>query len=114
MEPKRFTNSAAQGDVMFRRVRTIPKSATVKAFAGPVIVAESETHHHHSFAKHSGVTYYTTKDPMVAFLRVESESLLEHHRSFDTHAPYIFEPGCYELRRPREYVSEEETRAVCD
>jgi len=111
---KRFENMGAQGDVIFRRVKSIPKSATKKAVDGPVIVAHSETGHHHAFAKECGVTYYTTKDPMVAFLRVDSSSVLEHHRSFDTHAPVMFDPGCYELRRPREYVSRDEQRMVAD
>jgi len=114
MEPARFKTQGAQGDVFFRRVKSIPKTATAKEFSGPIIIAHSETGHHHSFAKHEGVTYYETRDPMVAYLRLESASLLEHHRSFDTHGAVHFEAGCYELRRPREYVSRDEARMVVD
>lgn len=114
MEPIRFKNQAAQGDVIFRRVKSIPKTATEKRFDGPVVVAHSETGHHHAFAKQEGLTYYETRDPMVAYLRLESSAVLEHHRSFDTHAPYLFEAGCYELRRPREYVARYEQRMVED
>jgi hypothetical protein len=108
-----FRNQAAQGDLYFRRVKEIP--ATAKAapkFDG--IVAHSETGHHHKFAKTQGLTYYTTNDPTVAYLRVESASCLDHHRPFDTHESFMFDVGTYELRRPVEYVSASEKRIVQD
>jgi hypothetical protein len=111
---KSFTVQAAQGDVLLRRVDQIPSSAKEKKFVSGVVVAHSETGHHHSFAKNCGVTYFETNDPTVAFLRVDSASLLEHHRSFDTHAAILFSPGNYELRRPTEYVSAAEKRIVQD
>lgn len=111
---KTFSKQGRQGDVLFTRIAAIPAGARVQKFEGATIVAHSETGHHHAFAKGCGVTYYVTNDPMVAYLSVEEPSLLEHHRSFDTHAGFVFEPGCYELRRPREYVSPEEQRMVVD
>jgi len=110
----RFSLQAAQGDVYFRRVSKLPSEAVEARFDGPVVVAHSETGHHHAFPKGCDVTYYATKNPLVAYLRVGSESVLEHHRSFDTHAAFVFEPGVYELRRPREYVSETEQRMIED
>lgn len=113
-EAKRFKQQAAQGDVYFRRVQDIPSHAVETAFDGPVIVAHSETGHHHAFPKGCGVTYYVTRNPHIAYLRVESESILEHHRPFDTHEAFVFVPGIYELRRPREYISKWEQRMIRD
>lgn len=112
--PRTFRNQAAQGDLLFRRVADVPATATIKAdFNG--VVAHSETGHHHKFAQVQGLTYYTTSEPTVAYLRVESPTaLLEHHRSFDTHESFSFAPGVYELRRPLEYVSASENRVVAD
>src|ERR1700759_4309603 len=91
-----FRNQAAQGDVYFRRVAEIPSNAKpVEKFDG--VVAHSETGHHHKFAKTQGLTYYTTENPTVAYLRVESASLLDHHRPFDTHESFMFDAGTYEL-----------------
>jgi len=114
VEPKRFVNQAAQGDVFIRRVEKIPAGAACKKQDGPVIVAHSETGHHHAFNKYEGVTYYETNDPTIAYLSVATASVLEHMRSFDTHAAILFEPGSYELRRPVEDIDEDEQRMVED
>ncbi len=100
---KTFEKMACQGDVVFRKVDKLPKDAKP---TNSLIVALSETHHHHSFPKDSGVTLYTTRDPMICFLQVSQESMLEHHRSFDTHEPIMFKPGVYEVRRQREFTPE--------
>jgi hypothetical protein len=105
---------AAQGDVYFRKVSEIPADAVESEFDGPVVVAHSETGHHHAFAEHSDVTYYATRNPLVSYVRVGAESILEHHRTFDTHVAFVFEPGTYELRRPREYISKAEERVIRD
>ena len=101
---KTFQNTAAQGDVMFRRVESIPLDATAQPRdkAGTVTVAHSETGHHHSFDASCPLQLYTTPDPFVCFLRVEQPSLLEHHRQHDQHEALLFAPGCYEIRRQRE------------
>ena len=101
-----FKKMAAQGDVVFRKIDKLPTNATPLENKGPVIVALSETHHHHMFSKDSGVTMYEIGDPMICYLRVESASLLEHHRPFDTHESISFSPGIYEVRRQREYTPE--------
>lgn len=99
---KTFKSQAAQGDVMFRRVKSIPKTAKPRKDAGDVVAAHSETGHHHLFGKDSGVTLYETGDPLICYLRVESVATLEHARPFDTHEAISFAPGCYEVRRQRE------------
>ena len=105
--PVTFINRVAQGDVFFKRVNAVPTNATPAAKSGgDVVVAHSETGHHHSFARECGVTYYTTQDPFICYLSVETPSLLEHHRPHDTHAPILFAPGCYKVHRQREHTPE--------
>lgn len=101
-----FRVQAAQGDLLLRRVDEIPSTATAsKAEGGRVIVAHSETGHHHYLAA-IGVEYLTTSDPLVAYLRCSSPAELLHDRPWDTHTPILLDVGCYELRRQREYTPE--------
>jgi hypothetical protein len=111
---KTFENQGRQGDVLFTKVEKLPAGVKRTQADVPVIVAHSETGHHHSFAKHCGVQYFETNNPFIAYLRVESVSYLEHRRADNTHDTFRFKPGIYELRRPGEYVDEEETRMVQD
>lgn len=104
---KTFVNQAAQGDILITRVKEMPKDAIeAKAEKGKFIVAHSETGHHHVVAERPGVQYFTTKDPMIAYLDVieSTEALLEHERSFDTHESILLKGGTYEIRRQREYI----------
>ncbi len=106
---KTFVNQAAQGDILITKVNHLPKDA-VKATAekGKFIVAHSETGHHHVVIERPGVQYYTTPDPMKAYLTVidSVEARLEHERSFDTHESILLKGGTYEIRRQREHTPE--------
>lgn len=101
-----FKNQAAQGDTLYRLISEIPNGSTlVDKWDG--VVAHSETGHNHAFRSSdlgAAKFYRNDNDPMVCYLRLESEALLEHHRSFDTHAPILFPPGLYEVRRQREHT----------
>ncbi|HSV48340.1 MAG TPA: hypothetical protein VLJ58_21305 [Ramlibacter sp.] len=107
-----FKNQAAQGDLYIRRIAAVPAGAKpMAAEKGHFIVAHSETGHHHVIAERPGVQVFTTEDPMVSYLQVieateQTEALLEHLRSFDTHETIAIPPGSYELRRQREYTPE--------
>lgn len=109
---KTFKNQAAQGDLLLRRIDSIPANA--RPFApenGNFIVAHSETGHHHVIAARPNVSVFVTDDPMVSYLQVleatdATETLLEHLRSFDTHETIIIPAGNYEIRRQREYTPE--------
>lgn len=109
---KTFTNSAAQGDLMIRRIESIPADAKpMLAERGKFIVAHSETGHNHVIAERPNVKMFTTGDPMVSYLQVieatdATETLLEHLRSFDTHETIKISAGDYEIRRQREYMPE--------
>lgn len=105
-EAKTFNNQAAQGDLFLRRIEEVPPGfeVTQADAEGGVIVAHSETGHHHvMLLDRPGVeVMLNPTDPGRVVVRVEESALLEHRRSFDTHAPILFKPGVFELRRQRE------------
>lgn len=106
---KTFQNCAAQGDLLIRRIDFVPEGATnANPENGKFILAHSETGHHHSIAERQGVDFFTTKDPLVAYLCVidSVEVVLEHERTFDTHESLLIKGGTYEIRRQREYTPE--------
>lgn len=109
---KTFNAIAAQGDLMIRRINILPENITsMKAENGLYIVAHSETGHHHAIAEKPNVRVFESSDPMVSYLEVieaadQTETLLEHLRSFDTHETISISPGFYEIRRQREYTPE--------
>lgn len=102
----RVEGMAAQGDVLFRRVEALPKGAALEETKGAIVVAHSETGHHHSIDDVSGAKLYRLEaDPMVCYLQLASDVTVTHHRPFDTHAPLMLAgPGVFEVRRQREYV----------
>ncbi len=98
----------AQGDVMFRKVPTgvLPegvKDAPVEV-PGKVVVAHSETGHHHFLEAVPGVRHYVSSDPLIAYLSLDEASDVVHARPYDTHQTVTLDPGVWEVRRQREYV----------
>lgn len=104
---KKVKNMAAQGDVMFIRIKEIPSDATpAKIEKGHFIVAHSETGHHHVIDSRNAQMLIDKTNQFVAYLKVSEESEVKHQRSFDTHESVLLSPGNYEVRRQREYVPE--------
>jgi hypothetical protein len=109
---KTFNKMAAQGDLMIRRIDSIPATAvTVTPENGVFVVAHSETGHNHVIEARPNVQLLTTGDPMISYLRVieatdATETLLEHLRGHDTHETIKIDAGDYEIRRQREYSPE--------
>lgn len=107
-----FKNCAAQGDLLIRRIDTLPANAIpVAAERGTYVVAHSEPGHNHVIAERPNVRLYTTGDPMISYLEVieatdATETLIEHLRSFDTHEAVAVPIGVFEIRRQREYTPE--------
>lgn len=107
-----FNEVCAQGDVLIRRVESIPENATANApINGEIIVTHSETGHHHVMVldreKLPSVEMFSSTDnPLLAWIKVNRPTVLEHRRPHDTHEPIKFEPGVYEIRRQREYTPE--------
>jgi len=108
MKPIEVSKQAAQGDVLFRRVKNIPAEAKPVERKGPLVVAHSETGHHHSIDD-SGVVSFDVGDPLVCYLQLAENTHhvdVVHHRSFDTHATVrlVGAGSCWEARRQREYI----------
>lgn len=108
---KTFTRDmklCAQGDTIYEYVDSIPADATpVVHKDGPLIAAHSETGHHHQFNNGANVQMFTTPDPFVCYLRMETPEMLEHLREFDTHEAIMFaDAGCVRMRRQREHTPE--------
>ena len=110
---KTFVNCAAQGDLLIRRIESIPANAEpVKSEHGQFILAHSETGHNHVVADRPCVKVYADpNNPFVAYLEViQNEEawdvVLEHLRTYHQHESIKIEPGNYEIRRQREYSPE--------
>lgn len=105
---------AAQGDLLITRIAKLPAGLVEqKAEKGQLIVAHSETGHHHCVDAKRAKFYTDPKDAMVAYLKVdglidemEKHADLVHQRSFDTHKTLRAEEGTYEIRRQREHTPE--------
>jgi len=96
---------AAQGDVLFRRVDAVPAGAVLQPRTERVVVAHSETGHHHALTA-PGIDWYTSPDPLVGYLSLADPTEVRHERPWDTHAPLCLAPGVWEVRRQREYTPE--------
>jgi hypothetical protein len=108
---KSIKNQGAQGDCLFRKVKTIPDG--VKEIPkGPEghIVAHSETGHHHVILgaiPGELVHHYASGDPLLDYLEVPMGGAdAIHLRDHDTHETLRLAGGAYEVRRQREYVPE--------
>jgi gentisate 1,2-dioxygenase len=115
---KTFKKCAAQGDVYFLKVASLPVGMKqVSPENGHYIVAHSETSHHHVIAENPNVKLFSTDNPLVSYLQVveatdEAETFIEHLRSFDTHEPIKFSPGIYKVINQRESAPEGWKRAA--
>ena len=105
-----FKNTAAQGDLLLRKIEVLPTDAVpTPPVDGALVLAHSETGHHHAIAVGgpSMVELFGSTDPLKGYLRVsQTAAELRHHRPFDTHATLVIEPGIYEVRRQREWTPE--------
>jgi hypothetical protein len=105
----------AQGDVMFRRVRAVPDGFEKSTAEGPIVVAHSETGHHHVVEDLSCFHFVSPRDTMVAYLQLGDGCAagggvdVVHKRPFDTHETLrlLGKPGdVFEVRRQREWTPE--------
>ena len=106
---KTFSKIAAQGDVMFLRIddKNMPDDVKkIEPVEGKVIVAHSETGHHHVMEAERADLFESTSESLQGFLLVHKQATLEHQRSYHTHEPIQFEPGLYQIRRQREHQPE--------
>ena len=110
-----FNNQAAQGDLLIRRIEEIPSGFEVAAsdVEGGVVVAHSETGHHHVMLAEPGVEVLRNlTEPGRAVVQVREVAHLEHRRTTHRHETIEFTPGVYELRRQREETPQGWRRVV--
>jgi hypothetical protein len=99
---------AAQGDVLFRRIWLLPEDVVEQRRDGRIIVAHSETGHHHAIDD-ADVRLFERRDrdPMICFLAIDGKFAdVVHHRPHDTHEPLRLPRGLWEVRRQREWRPE--------
>lgn len=124
---KTIERMGAQGDVLFRRVTSIPDGARRVEGEAEMVVAHSETGHHHVARPRRGYScerYQDERDPLVSYLRIRREGdrmqaqadaaiaaidavLVEHERPYDTHETIALgaeDEAIWEVRRQREHT----------
>ena len=109
---KHFKNRAAQGDVYFERIDSMPPGVELAGTErGNYVVAHSETGHHHVIDSRNAQLFIDQTNSFIAYLKVLKPCELKHLRDFDTHEALAFEPGIYRVRRQRESTPEGWQRA---
>lgn len=107
---KTFNQMAAQGDILFRSIKELPKDVIeVKSCKSmEFVLSHSETGHKHYVKTTPNVQFFThANDNMLAYLVVnKGTAQVEHARSFDTHESIELKKGIWEIRRQREYSPE--------
>lgn len=84
---KKAHKAARQGEAFFIRVDKLPDGLTAVApIDGELIVAHSETGHHHTVSAESA-SMYQSPDPLVGYLVIDDLGHIDvvHHRGYDTH-----------------------------
>jgi len=104
-------NSAAQGEMLIRRVNSFTApSKEVESEEGVFILAHSETGHHHVIDRaHVEVKEQTENVPEgmgILQMIVKEPSEVKHLRSTDTHESLMLGKGLWEVRLQREYTPE--------
>lgn len=108
---KTATTRIAQGDVLFRRVPSVPKGAKKVKAKGVKVVAHSETGHHH-VVEDPCALFEVPGNPLVAYLQLGDGCdglAVVHQRPWDTHETIklLGKPGdAWEVRRQREWTPE--------
>jgi len=110
---KAIEKMGAQGDVLFRRVASVPKGAVRVKRKGPLVIAFSETHHHHTVDDAKVTQFDVPVDPLVCYLQLGDSGIggadVVHQRAWDTHETLRLLGGAgdvWEVRRQREWTPE--------
>lgn len=92
-----YTVPELQGDIAFAEIAEIPSDATpMPATDGRLIVAHSETGHHHYVDAMHARGFDDPKDRNICYLQALSDANVIHDRGWDTHAPRRLDAGrCY-------------------
>lgn len=105
-----FKKQVAQGDIVIRKVGAVGKGfePVKEPMPGSIVVAHSETGHHHLIQADGVVRYEDPKNPLICYLRLASvgQADIVHHRPWDIHDTIRLSGlgSTFEIRRQREYV----------
>jgi len=104
---KTIHEQGAQGDVLFRRIKRIPEHVTAlpRSKAG-IVVAHSETGHHHVIPDACVAHYSDSKSALASYLQIDTSADVVHLRPFDTHETLRLSARAWEVRRQREHTPE--------
>ena len=103
---------ATQGDMLIIRIGEIPTDATqVLAEGAHIVLAHSETGHHHVIEHEKAEVFQPADDEFIAYIHAIKPAEITHQREFDTHESLLLPPGNYQVRRQREYTPEGFRRA---
>lgn len=98
---------AAQGDVIFQRVDSIPEQFKKTEENGRIVCAHSETGHDHAIHDKLVSRFVEPGNPWVCYLQISGEfGDVVHHRSFDTHETVRLLKGIWKIKRQREHTPE--------
>lgn len=98
-----------QGDVLLRRIKTVPKDAEKQKVTSRIVLAYGEvTGHAHAIQDFDAVDVFVKADGTM-YLSIKEETALVH----EEHSTIVLSPGKYERVIQREY-SPEEIRNVRD
>ena len=99
-----------QGDVLIRRISSIPTSAKAqKPENGRIILAHGEATGHHHSIEADAADWWKSADSDEQFVSVKSHTAVVHQE----HAPIDLPPGKYSILRQKEYTPQQ-IRNVAD
>jgi hypothetical protein len=107
MEPRVVDNESAQGDLNLYRIDRIPSTAKEVQAGGRIVLAHSETGHHHAIDAHGRdvVMLRCEKEPLVCYLQVNCDRVeVVHHRDNDKHGAHVLTRGLWAAGRQVEYT----------
>lgn len=106
MEAIRVNRQGAQGDVLFTRCDRVPAKLKARECKGAIVVAHSETGHHHVVESPGAELFEVPDDPFTCYLQLAGDAEVKHLRPHDTHQTMVLGAGCWEVRRQREWTPE--------
>ena len=107
---KTIKRMAAQGDLLFVRIKSIPTNVQKLPSNGRLIVGHSETGHHHLVKTREGSKdidiFIDPDNSSTRYVASESRMTIAHDKSFDRHEDIDLDPGIWEVRQQREWAPE--------
>jgi hypothetical protein len=102
------------GEVIIKKVTSIPSGAKLVGKGNKVIVGHSESGHHHVLEAEQGVEIKMYEIDGKTYLDIPSKSDLVHQKSSENHKTQTFAPGIYirEIRQSYSYASKQMRRVI--